>query len=273
MFHEPPEIAYDPGYAPREIRGGDLLLAFSGDNVLLARGAIPTAAMCPPPQSRPRYLFSVAGAGVFLAQDALEGTELLHYLPVRTFRSMGDPVQAFAGITGCHLWKWYEANRFCGRCGAALVDKADERALCCPHCGHVVYPSIAPAVIAAITDGERLLLTRAAQGAYRRDALVAGYVEIGETLEAALLREVREETGLQVADLRYIASQPWGFSGSLLAGFFCRLQGSPAIRLLDGELGQARWVSRGELPAQPHPMSLTRTMMELFRTGQDPYSR
>ena len=102
-------------------------------------------------------------------------------------------------------------------------------------------------MIVAVTDGDRLLLTRYAQGHYRKRALVAGFVEVGETPEEAVAREVWEECGLRVKNLRYFASQPWGLSESLMLGFFADLDGDSEITLRDGELDWAGWVPRDKI--------------------------
>ena len=98
------------------------------------------------------------------------------------------------------------------------------------------------AIIVAVTDESRLLLTRYARGAYRKRALVAGFIEVGETPEEAVEREVWEECGVRVKNVRYFASQPWGLSGSLMLGFFAELDGDPQITLQDGELDWAGWI-------------------------------
>jgi NAD+ diphosphatase len=123
-------------------------------------------------------------------------------------------------------------------------------------------------VIIAIVDGDRILLTRYSRGCYRRHSLVAGFVEIGETLEDAVRREVMEEVGLHVKDIRYCESQPWPFSSSLIAGFFADVDGDPTVHLnTDGqdELAEGVWVSRDELVMEDSGLSLTWDMIRKFR--------
>ena len=143
-----------------------------------------------------------------------------------------------------------------------------ERAMICPQCGNIQYPRISPVIMAAVTDGDRLLVTRYAGRPYKGLALIAGFVEIGESLEGALRREVMEEVGLQVTDLRYYGSQPWGFSDSVISGFFAKLDGSGAVRLDRDELSEAVWLSREEIPPQNTGISITAEMIEAFRTGK-----
>ena len=118
----------------------------------------------------------------------------------------------------------------------------------CEHCGFMVYPKISPAVIVAITHQNKLLLTRYANSAPGRYALVAGFCEVGETVEETVIREVMEEVGLAVKNPVYYKSQPWGFSDSLLVGFFADVDGSTEFVLEEAELSEAIWLSRYEIP-------------------------
>lgn len=173
----------------------------------------------------------------------------------------------FAAATALHLFRWYNGHRFCGRCGSPVRHSNTERALVCPDCGEVCYPVIAPCVLVAVTCGEKILLTRYARPGASRLVLVAGFVEIGETAEQAATREVMEETGLRIRNLRYVGSQPWGFSGTLATGFAAELDGPDAIRLDTSELAEARWVSRADIPPCPDESSLTMTMISRFARG------
>lgn len=213
------------------------------------------------------YLFSVDDTAFFLSLREVDENERFQYQNPLIFRGMSPPWLAFAGATASHLALWYDTHRFCGRCAAPTYHKADERALVCPGCGHIEYPKINPVVIAGVTDGDRILMTRYAAG-YNRYALVAGFVEIGETLENAVRREVMEEVGLRVKNIRYFKSQPWAFSGSLLAGFFADLDGDSAVRVDRNELSEAVWFDRKEIPKDGNIMSLTWTMVEAFRNGE-----
>jgi len=212
------------------------------------------------------YLFSVDATAFFLSLAEITATEHLQHKDIFVFREMKPTWLAFAGATAYHLAHWYDTHRFCGRCASPFERKNDERAVICPSCGNIDYPRISPCVIVGILDGDRILLTKYASG-YRRHALVAGFVEIGETLEAAIRREVMEEVGLQVKNIRYYKSQPWAFSSSLLAGFYADLDGSDAITLDTKELSEAVWMHRNEIPAGESTLSLTWNMIEAFRTG------
>ena len=121
-------------------------------------------------------------------------------------------------------------------------------------------------IIGVIRNG-CLLITRYRSG-YAHNALVAGFTEIGETLEQTVEREVMEETGLRVRNIRYYKSQPWGMAQDLLAGFFCEADGDEEIRMDQNELKYAEWVSRQDIILQPNSLSLTNEMMKEFREGR-----
>lgn len=178
------------------------------------------------------------------------------------------PPLPLVAATARHLHEWYDTHRFCPRCAAPLKHAATERALVCPACRHVLYPVIAPCVIVAVTHGDRLLLTRYARPGARHLVLVAGFVEVGETAEQAAAREVMEETGLRIKNLRYAGSQPWGLSGTLAAGFVAELDGPDTIRLDTSELAEARWLKRADIPPLPGTDSLTMDMIARFIRGE-----
>ena len=129
----------------------------------------------------------------------------------------------------------------------------------------MIYPKICPAVIVAVTDHDRILLTKYAGRTYRNYALIAGFNEVGETLEQTVKREVMEETGLKVKNIRYYKSQPWGLSGSILSGFYCELDGDDTITLQEEELSLGKWVKAEELSLEDDGISLTREMILKFR--------
>ena len=197
--------------------------------------------------------------------DILAETPGLQYHGIRFFRDANPSWLCFGGATAVHLARWYELNRFCGKCAGRMINVKDERALSCPDCGLVVYPRINPVVIVGITDGDRILLTKAANSEYTNYALIAGFMEIGETFEDTVRREVMEEVGLKVKNIRYYKSQPWAFSESILTGFFADVDGN-TLPVLDGrELSEARWFSRDEINAENAPFSLTWELIEKFR--------
>lgn len=192
------------------------------------------------------------------------------YQPLGMLRQAQPQHLAFACATAASLYRWYRGNRFCGACGQKTQLSKLERALVCPDCGNTIYPKICPAVITAVTDGDRLLLTRYAGRAYSRYALVAGFNEIGESIEDTVRREVMEETGLKVKNLRFYKSQPWVFTDSLLMGFFVDLDGPDTVTLQADELCEGTWFHRADVPEDYAGISLTGEMIELFRQGKNP---
>ncbi len=186
----------------------------------------------------------------------------------RFFRAAAPKEYGFAGITGLHLNGWYLKNKFCGACGNILEKDEKERMLRCPVCGNTVFPRINPAVIVAVTDKTRLLLTKYRGRAYKNYALVAGFTEIGESFEDTVKREVREETGLAVKNIRYYKSQPWAFADDILAGYFCEVDGSTDIIMDRGELSTAEWVERKDIDVTWDDASLTNEMICCFKEGK-----
>ncbi len=214
------------------------------------------------------YLFSIDSDKYYLSLNIhgidVEGFEAY---PIRKLRDNGSGSNLFAAFTAYHLGRWYRDNGYCGSCGAKLVPDENERALRCEKCGKIIYPRINPAVIVGVINGDRLLITRYNRG-YAHNALVAGFCEIGETLEDTVRREVMEEAGLKVTNIRYYKSQPWGMAQDLLAGFYCDVDGDPTIRMDTGELKYAEFVKREDIELQPNDISLTNEMMRMFKENR-----
>ena len=185
---------------------------------------------------------------------------------IRAMKKSADDL-IFAAYTAYHLSVWYAANRYCGACGEKTHTDDRERALVCRKCGNRIYPRINPAVIVGVINGDRMLITKYRTG-YTHNALVAGFCEIGETLEQTVMREVMEETGIRVKNIRYYKSQPWGVAQDMLAGFYCEVDGDDTIRMDESELKYASWVKREDIELQPGSASLTNEMMRVFKEGR-----
>ncbi len=201
----------------------------------------------------------------FLLSDGpeLQGYEYRSVRELRKYKT-SSTIGLFAAFTAYHLSVWYDGSRFCGKCGARMIHDETERAMVCPECGNKVYPRINPAVIIGIRNKDKILITRYRTG-YAHNALVAGFAEIGETLEDTVRREVMEEVGLKVKNITYYKSQPWGMALDLLVGFFCDVDGDDTIRMDEDELKYAEWIPRDEIELQPNNISLTNEMMRLFK--------
>lgn len=217
-----------------------------------------------------RYLFDISGIRYFLFTGEILGTlRGFKYESYRALRQITSKDICFAAATAYHLFVWYRDNKFCGRCASPLIHSDTERMLKCPLCGNEVYPKIAPAVIVGVCDGDKILLTKYAGRVYKRYALIAGFTEIGETPEQTVHREVMEEVGLEVCNIRYYKSQPWGADSNLLLGYFADLDGSSNVSLDTDELATAQWFDRWNIPIEDDHISLTRDMVETFKAGRE----
>lgn len=219
------------------------------------------------------YLFSIDDKPYFLLEkkegEEIEDSGCLKWKGTPYFRIMEPMFQAFAAITATQVWRWRESRKFCGRCGARTADSKTERALVCPVCGQTEYPKISPAVIVAVTNGDKLLMSKYRGRSYRGYALIAGFVEIGETFEETVQREVMEEVGLKVKNIRYFKSQPWAFTDTEMIGFYADLDGDDAICLQEDELAEAGWYSREEIPDDENLISVGSEMKMTFKYGDN----
>lgn len=251
------------------LRGGEAV--FTGE---AAEDFLPTyermKAICPELDTAAVYLFSIDGMAFYYLADVPDLPPGFAARPVQGFREYQPKWLAYAGITASHLALWYDKNRYCGRCREPMKPKADERALICESCGSIIFAGISPAVIVAIVDGDRILMTRYANRPFTRHALVAGFMEVGETLEDTVRREVMEEVGLRVKNIRYYKSQPWGFSSSVLVGMFADLDGSDEITIDENELQEAEWIVREDISEKDSGISLTSEMIDMFRQDTFP---
>ena len=288
MLHEIEPYKLHIEYKDLTPEGGDLCLLYDGPNVLAAEAdevILPTVgevrkAYALPEDVKFRYLFAVDEIRFF----ALPGTKAVPFgryilQTMRWLRITGPQHLAYAAGLGNQISIWYTKNVFCGRCGARTVHAEKERMMRCPDCGNMIYPQICPSVIIGILNGDKLLVTKynpkhlmIGNGTTHAPtvtyALVAGYVESGETPEETVRREVMEEVGLKVKNIRYFKSQPWPFSGALLFGYFCDLDGDDKVTLEEDELSVAEWKTRDQMEDRSKDVSLTSLIMETFRRGE-----
>jgi NAD+ diphosphatase len=215
------------------------------------------------------FLFSLDDVPCFLVMDDLQSYNPECTLKeIQFFRSTGKRELAWAMLAGFHLMNWYMQNKFCGKCGAENKHKPEERAIYCPDCSATVYPKISPAIIVAILSTNKILLARNANFPGGWYSLVAGYADIGESLEDALVREVKEEVGLDVWNIRYYKSQPWPLSGSMMIGFIAEADEKQQVVIDKIEITDAAWFTRDNLPNHPSTISIAGEMIEKFKNGE-----
>jgi NAD+ diphosphatase len=216
------------------------------------------------------FLFCLDGIHCFLADECMVPDDPgFIYKEINFFRSIQEKEIAWASIVAMQLMNWYQQNRYCGKCGAVLSPKQDERALECINCGNAVYPKISPAVIVAILSRDRILLAKGVNFRLGFHSLIAGYADIGESLEETVAREVKEEVGLDVTNIRYYKSQPWPVSGTMMVGFIAEADDSVPIKIDPREISEAAWFSRDNLPKYPSSaISIAGEMIEKWCLGE-----
>lgn len=271
---------FDLTYGQPEAQDHDYMLYMKNNQTLLRKKAdesyeIPCFSDFPKEKAELKktayYLFAIDNKKYYYVKEMKHGEENgFEFCKTPVFRTMTPMHQAFAGITATQIHRWKESRQFCGRCGHRTEDSKTERALVCPNCGQTEYPKISPAVIVAITNGDKVVMSRyrVSSNPYRGYALIAGFVEIGETFEDTVRREVMEEVGLKVKNIRYYKSQPWAFSDTEMIGFFAELDGDDdTITLQEDELSEAGWFSREQIPDETVMNSIGSELKMVFKYG------
>jgi NAD+ diphosphatase len=187
------------------------------------------------------------------------------FVDLRALYGRVDEVTWTIAGRAVQLVAWDRTHRYCGRCGTPTEESQGERAKRCPVCGLLAFPRLAPAVIVLVTRDDELLLARNANFPVAMYSTIAGFVEPGETLEEAVRREVKEEVGVEVGDVRYFASQPWPFPHSLMLGFTATWASGDVV-VDEREIADARWFHRDALPMIPPAMSIARRLIDSFVT-------
>jgi len=215
------------------------------------------------------FLFTLNDVSCFLVWDNLQADEnRFAHKEISFFRTISQPEIAWISIVGYHLRNWYSEHQFCGKCGTKTHHKLDERALVCPNCQAVFFPKISPAIIVAILSKDKILLAHNSNFKGGWHSLIAGYVDVGETLEETVIREVKEEVGLDVRNIRYYKSQPWPLSGSMMIGFVAEADEDQPITVDNKEITTAAWFSRENLPDHPTNISIAGELIEKFGKGE-----
>jgi NAD+ diphosphatase len=246
-------VQWIPGWSNRVPTEGDLVLAFAGSN-LLRSGDCWFLRWGGPEMggSRPEALAMGTWDGRDVFVTALPETGVPGVEPILLRDALLTRPDAPAALlsTAFQVWQWWQDHRFCGRCGERTGPHPRERARWCDRCHIPWYPRIAPCIITVIRRDDRFLLARSSRVTRNFYSLIAGFVEPGESLEQAVAREVLEETGLTVGNVRYCASQPWPFPHQLMVGFFADYH-SGDLCLQEDELADAGWFTPEEHPPIP----------------------
>lgn len=251
----------------------DYILHFNDNQLLLNEDngiyALPTLSDFESHPSGLSFFFTLNGRRCFWVKEVEGLTPKASYQDIGFLRNLPQKEVAWVGAVAIQLKDWYLQNQYCGRCGSKTRHKNDERAIECTDCHHVIYPRISPAIIVAITSGNKILLANNVNFPPQLYSLLAGYADVGESIEQTLVREIREEVGLEVTNVRYYKSQPWPYSGSMMLGFVAEADDQQPIQIDGKEIADAQWFKRGHLPSKlPHSGSIAGEMIACFERGE-----
>jgi len=256
----PPELLDEPAW----------WFAFSGGRLLV----IPSAARVDLPVARSleefgiapvrtQYLGMLRGRHCFSAEIVNDAPppEGMSWFGLRRLFGQVDDLEFVLAGRAIQIMEWDRSHQFCGACGTPTESRRNERVRVCPACGHSVYPRLAPAVMMLVRNGRELLLGRSPRFPPGMYSALAGFVEPGETIESCIEREVLEEVGVKVANLRYFGSQSWPFPHSLMIAFFADYAGGEIVPQ-PGEIEDAQWFDVDNLPGLPMPISISRWLID-----------
>ncbi len=182
--------------------------------------------------------------------------------PLSLLSDLGEEQVRISGLAN-QIAHWHGRHRYCGKCGNLTEDKTDERSKICKNCGQTYYPRLSPAIIVAITKGDRILLAHAHRFPSKFYSVLAGFVEPGEDLEGCVRREIKEEVGIEIKNIKYFGSQPWPFPDSLMIAFTAEFE-SGEIDIDHSEIDEAGWFRANELPHVPPGISIARKLIDWF---------
>jgi NAD+ diphosphatase len=212
--------------------------------------------------ARVQYLGMLHGEPAFAAEVVAPHTpQGMVWHGLRTLLGRFDEVLVGVASRASQVMEWDRTHQYCGRCGSPTVVRSDERARACPGCRLTVYPRINPAIMVLVTHEGRVLLARRPSAPNNRFSALAGFVEAGEALEQTVAREVREEVGVEVKNIRYFGSQSWPFPNSLMIAFTAEYAGGE-LRPDGVEIEEARWFDPAELPNVPDRISISRWLID-----------
>ena len=218
---------------------------------------------------RRQYLGTFNGQHCFSAEVGEEDDPPEGWVFESLRRLFGQLPEELFWVTGAavQIVDWDRTHQYCGRCGEQTGDHPRDRAKECPSCGLISYPRISPAIIVLIEKDDEILLARSLRHPLGLYSVLAGFVEAGETLEATIIREIKEEVGLEIKDIRYFGSQPWPFPNSLMIAFTCTYAAGE-INIDEEEMADAGWYQPENLPLIPPRISIARHMIDWFVAKQ-----
>jgi NAD+ diphosphatase len=261
-----------PNFVPFDAQPGRVAtlrrFVFRGSDVLVGEtGALPDETVIGTygaSLSEPEDVGALGDVGyvVHFVPSTAEPPRGYRFQGIRSLWSLWDEPQVAVAVRAFQLQNWARTHRFCGACGAATERIPNERGIKCPACGFCAYPRISPAMMVLITRGDAMLLASNVNFPPNRYSALAGFLEIGENIEDAVHREVMEEVGLRVKNLRYFASQSWPFPHSLMIAFNAEYE-SGDIRVDPNEIRHAQWFGPNDpLPDLPPHLSIARALVD-----------
>jgi len=262
---------FRPDNSPPETSDNDLLIVFQNGQLLsdmrshagclIAREQIKRGGWT---ERRRQFLGYWGDQPCYVLEiDAQDTPDPLQYQKGSLYHILGRVDEQIFALAGraAQLLDWERDHQFCGRCGNRMRIDTLERAMRCDPCGALCYPRIAPCVIVLVTRGEELLLARNANFPQPMYSTLAGFIEAGETAEETLMREVREEVGVEIANIRYFRSQSWPFPNQLMLGFFAEYAGGDIV-CDASEIVDARWFRSNDLPMTPPVSSISGQLIQ-----------
>jgi NAD+ diphosphatase len=275
MIHEITPHRFDNQYrAGQKMEEDDIVFHFIGNTLLFKSRSeeveLPQKKDLPEiaASTEVTFLFTLNETSCFLIQDELKiDKNGFVYKEMSFFRTLKQKEIAWVGLVAYDLMNWYAKNEYCGKCGVKTRHKTDERAIECPSCHNLVFPKISPAIIVAILCNNKILLARNSNFPAAWYSLIAGYADVGESLEETVKREVKEEVGINVRNIRYYKSQPWPLTGSMMVGFVAEADDTQPISIDAKEIAEAAWFTRGNLPNHPPELSIAGEMIGMFDRG------
>jgi len=263
---------FSPGITPAKPEQAPAYwFAFTGQKLLLGQNAerpfvpliISLSELGLDPVRR-QYLGTLNGKPCYSAelQPAAPVPDGMNFIELNRLFSLDEQLFRLAGHA-IQIVNWDRTQQYCGRCGTPTHTKVDERAKLCPNCGLISFPRLSPAVIVAVVRDNQLLLARGARFSHLMYSVLAGFVEPGETLEECVQREIREEVGIEVKNIKYFGSQSWPFPDSLMIGFTAEYS-SGELRIDEHEIKDAGWFSPPDFPPIPDKISISRRLIDWF---------